>query len=253
MISVESQKIASDLMANLLVNKYISRDHPLALSYTESEDVRNCIWQIADSFGIRVEMKSKYLHLLARPDRSIFANSISEMRKNVKNYESKIDLYLMGFIWMIVFAEADTEMSTKIRWEDEGLTYQQIEVLTTKALATLKKRDEDTSDAFSKDWSLSTKRMYDKWRLLNYNKTVNGRLSYSKSTKFGMIHSAMQILEKEKLVFIRNFSKTTIVTPANVFYERLQICFGNLDSTKNRYEKLKELLKQLRDSDKEGE
>ncbi|MZK50905.1 hypothetical protein GT715_10490 [Clostridium beijerinckii] len=223
----------------------------MVINYIDSDEVRAYVKTLADSAGVRILKKEKYLHMLVNPYRSVFATSLSDLKKNVKTYESKIDLYLIGIIWLILFSEADTNMSTKISWENEGLTYQKIEELTTKVLNYWKSIDEKESGKFSIKWSLATKDLHNKWKLLHYNSLKNGRVYYPKNTKFGVIDSAMRELEKNKMVFIRKLSQTSVVTPTVVFYERLQACFGNLGKYRDRYELIKSLVNEAKASDLE--
>lgn len=245
----ETQKAAGDLFFKLLDKGYIPCDDLLVISYIDSDEVRYYVKSLADSAGVRIIKKEKYLHMLVNPYGSIFASSITDLKKNIKTYESKIDLYLVGVICLVLFSEADTGMSTKISWENEGITYQQLEELTTKVLNYWKAIDDKNDGKFSVEWSLAIKDLYNKWKLLHYNKVTNGKIRYSKNTKFGVIDTAMKVLEKDKMVFTRRLSQTSIITPTVAFYERLQARFGNLGKYRDRYELLKSLINEAKNSD----
>lgn len=248
----EIQTASADLFFALLDKGFLPCDSLLVIPYIESDEVRSYVKRLAYSSGVRIKKKEKYIHMLVNPNGSVFANSISDLKKNVKTYESKIDLYLIGVIWLILFSEADTSMSTKIRWENEGLTYQQIEELTTTVLNHWKSIDEQNNGKFSVEWSLAIKDLHNKWKLLHYNKMRYGRISYTKNTKFGVIDSAMKELEKDKLVFVRRLSQTSVVTPTVALYERLQARFGDLGRYHDRYEMLKSLIDDAKNSDEAG-
>ncbi|RMC93032.1 hypothetical protein D9O40_18310 [Clostridium autoethanogenum] len=245
----EIQKTAGDLFFTLLDKGYLPCDNLLVISYIDSDEIRSYVKTLANSAGVKIVKKEKYIHMLVNPYGSIFASSLTDLKKRVKNYESKIDLYLMGIICLILFSEADTDMSTKINWENEGITYQQLEELTTKILNYWKTIDDKNDGKFSVKWSLTIKNLYNKWKLLHYNKVTNGKIRYSKNTKFGIIDDAMKILEKDKMVFTRRLHQTSIVTPTVVFYERLQARFGNLGKYQDRYELLKSLINEAKNSD----
>lgn len=245
----EIQRIAGDLFFKLLNKGYLPCDDLLVISYIDSDEVRSYVKSLADSAGVRIFKKEKYLHMLVNPYGSIFATSITEMKKSIKTYDSKIDLYLVGVICLVLFSEADTSMSSKINWENEGITYQHIEELTTKVLNYWKEIDDKNDGKFSVEWSLAIKDLHNKWKLLHYNKEINGKIRYSKDTKFGVIDAAMKVLERDNMVFTRRLSQTSVVTPTVVFYERLQARFGNLGKYQDRYELLKSLINEAKNSD----
>ncbi|WP_238900271.1 DUF6063 family protein [Clostridium sp. YIM B02500] len=244
----EIEKISGDLFFKLLDKGYLPCDDFLVISYIDSDEVRHYVNSLANSAGVKITKKEKYLHMLSNPYGSVFASSITDLKKYIKTYESKIDLYLIGLICLILFSEADTSMSTKISWENEGITYQQLEELTTKILNYWKTIDDKNDGKFSIEWSLAIKDLHNKWKLLHYNKSINGKVRYSKDTKFGVIDAAMKILEKDKMVFTRRLSQTSIVTPTVVFYERLQARFGNLGKYQDRYELMKSLINQAKNT-----
>ena len=245
----EIQKTAGNLFFKLLNKGYLPCDDLCVISYIDSDEVRSYVKALSDSAGVRIIRKEKYIHMLVNPYGSLFSSSISEMKKNIKTYESKIDLYLVGIICLVLFSEADTSMSTKINWENEGITYQQLEELTTKVLNYWKLIDDKNDGKFSVEWSLAIKDLYNKWKLMHYNRVTNGKIKYSKDTKFGVIETAMKVLDKDNMVFIRRLSQTSVVTPTVVFYERLQSRFGNLDKYQDRYELIKALINEAKNSD----
>lgn len=249
MIQSEIQKAAGDLFFQLLSKGYLSCDDLLVSSYIDSDEVRSYVKALADSSGVKIIKKEKYIHMLVNPYGSIFASSLTDIKKSVKTYDSRIDLYLIGVICLVLFSESDTSMSSKINWENEGISYQQLEELTTKVLNYWKSIDDKNDGKFSVEWSLAIKDLYNKWKLLHYNKVITGKIRYSKDTKFGVIDAAMRLLDKDKMVFIRRLSQTSIVTPTVVFYERLQARFGNLGKYQDRYKLLQSLISEAKNSD----
>ncbi|WP_225434240.1 DUF6063 family protein [Peribacillus tepidiphilus] len=248
----EVQSKAAKLYFTLLQKRYLRSDDELVLPYIESQDVRECIKVLADMSGVRIVKKEKYIHMLVKPNGGVYSTNLSDLRKNVNSYESKVDLYLMGVIWMVIFSEADSELATRVSWENEGISYHKLEELTTKVLHKWKEIDKEQDGRFSREWSLAVNEMYQKWNVLHLSKQKNGRIIYTKGSKFGLIDAAMRELEKEKMVFLRKLSNTTIVTPTDVFYERLQIRFGQLSSYQNRYEMIKNLIDDIKYSDEVG-
>ena len=244
----EVQIHAANLYFTLLQERFLPTSDSLVISYMEEEDVRHCIGRMADASGVRVVLKGDHIHLLARPG-CVFATTISEMRGKIKTYESKVDAYLMGTIMMVFLAEADSRFSSVIKWENEGLSYPQIEELVSNTLNDWKKVNDETQGRFSTEWGLAIKEMNNKWSLLNHIKmNNNGKVSWSTNTKIGVIHHAMRELEKEGLVFIRHWSHTSLVTPSAILFERLEAIFEGND----RYEVIKELIKDTNPTDEVG-
>ncbi|MGD6803942.1 DUF6063 family protein [Rossellomorea aquimaris] len=246
------QKAASDLLAGLWQQKYLANDHVLVHPFIESQDVRNCVRRFSESFGFRVVRQEKHIHMLAQPGKSFLTNPIQEIKKNVRGYDTQTDLYLMGVVWMIIFSEADNELSTTIKWENEGLSYGEIEELVDNTLNHWRRLNEESEGDFSKEWSLAITRMHAKWSVLRYSKEEKGRVTYVKDSRLGLIESAARELEKDKMVFIERTALMSKVTPKPVFNERLKARFGNLDKYQDRYELLKVLLEDVRESGEVG-
>ncbi|MEC0276169.1 DUF6063 family protein [Peribacillus frigoritolerans] len=246
------QTAVARLYFSLLDNKYLPINHELVIPYLDHQEVRACLKRFADVSGVKISMQSSYLHMLVQPNNCIYSSSISQMKSIIKTYESRVDLYIMGVIWMVLFSETDTEMSTKIRWENEGISYQKIVDLTTKTLNHWKEKNNETNGQFSDDWSLAIDQMFKKWRLLIDSKKTNEKIVYTKNTRFGVIDIAMKQLEKDKMVIIRRFNQTSIITPVPVFYERLNARFHNMDKIESRYNMIKALIDDIKVQDEAG-
>ncbi|MBU8729732.1 hypothetical protein KM915_06645 [Cytobacillus oceanisediminis] len=248
----DALKAASKLYFALLKKGVLRNNDELVLPYMDHQEVRDFIKIQAQMSGVRIVKKDKYIHMLAKPGGGVFSTNLSDIRKNVKGYETKVDLYLMGTIWMVLFSEADSEMATSIAWENEGISYQKLEELTSKVLHKWKEIDKSKDGSFSREWSLAVTEMFNKWNVLHYSRQRSNQTIYSKGTKLGLIDAAMRELERDKMVFLRQLSNTTIVTPTDVFYERLQIRFGSLSQYQSRYEMIKNLIDDIKSSDEVG-
>ncbi|WP_413299690.1 DUF6063 family protein [Bacillus sp. 1P10SD] len=247
------QTASSDLMATLWAKKFLPLDHPLVSPYLSEQEVRNCIRRYADSFGLRVAKQGSNLHLLVQPHDSILTNPISELKKTVKTYQNRIDLYLLGVVWMVLCAEADNDIDTsKIKWENEGLSYAEIEDLVSKNLEQWYEKDKASDGQFSKEWSLAVKDMYNKWKILRYSKVENGRIQYVKDSRLGVIDCAVKELEKDRMVYIERTATTSRATPTPVFFERLKARFGNMDRYQDRYELIQVLFQDTKESGEVG-
>jgi hypothetical protein len=243
----EVQKDAAKLFFELLTEGFIKSEDDIVRPYLESQEVRDYIKVLADVSGVRVVKKDKFIHMMAKANGGVFSNNLSELRKHVKGYESKIDLYLMGLIWLVLFSEMDDEMAVKLDWENEGISYKTIEDGVTKVLNRWSEIDEEQDGAFSRDWSLAVKGMKGKWDVLQVMKSRKGQVSYGKRTKFGLIEAAMRELEKDRMVFLRHFATTAFITPTVAFYERLQIRFGELSPhVQGRYDMVKGLIDDIK-------
>lgn len=241
-----------ELFTALLQNKYLTNDNPIVFPYIESQEVRSSMRRLANSFGVKVIRQDKYVHIMVQPHSSIFTSPLSELKRTVKTYGNRLDLYLKGVIWMVIFNEADNDVSTKIKWENEGLSYHQIEELVSNILQHWYDINQEQEGKFSEDWALAVNDMYDKWRLLRYSKEENGRIFYTKESKLGMIDGAARELEKDRMVFIERTTKTSRLTPTPVFFERLKARFGNLDKYQDRYEMMKLLIDEGKQATEEG-
>ncbi|MDF9495186.1 DUF6063 family protein [Bacillus cereus] len=246
------EKAAFELVACLWQRKYLPNDHALVHPYIESQEVRNCVRRLADSFGLKVVRQDKHMHILVQPHNSFHTNPISELKRTVKTYDNRINLYIMGVIWMVICSEADNDIDSKIKWENEGLSYGEIEELVTKTLNHWYELDAESEGTFSKDWSLAVSEMHKKWKLLRYHKLENGRVSYIKESKFGLIDGAVRELEKDKMVFIERTAQTSRMTPTPVFFERLRARFGNMDRYQDRYDAFKVLLEDVKETGEMG-
>ncbi|QOY38673.2 DUF6063 family protein [Anaerobacillus isosaccharinicus] len=242
------QDVSSKLIASLWQQKYLPTEHPLVHPYIEEQEVRNCVRRLSENWGLKVAREGKHIHLLVQPGRSVLNTPMEELRRSIKGYDSETDLYLMGVIWLVIYNEADNELSTTIKWENEGLTYGEIEDLVNQVMEHWNKLNEESDNQFSKDWSLAVTRMYKKWKVLRYNKTTKGRVVYAKDSRIGLIDTAARELEKDKMVFIERTAQMSRVTPMPVFRERLKLRFGNLDKYQDRYELLKVLLEDVKES-----
>ncbi|MFE5132026.1 hypothetical protein, partial [Bacillus mobilis] len=183
---------------------------------------------------------------------SFHTNPISELKRTVKTYDNRINLYIMGVIWMVICSEADNDIDSKIKWENEGLSYGEIEELVTRTLNHWYELDAESEGTFSKDWSLAVSEMHKKWKLLRYHKLENGRVSYIKESKFGLIDGAVRELEKDKMVFIERTAQTSRMTPTPVFFERLRARFGNMDRYQDRYDAFQVLLEDVKETGEMG-
>ncbi|QFT87687.1 hypothetical protein FIU87_03395 [Bacillus sp. THAF10] len=252
MNQAQVQENAARLFAELWQHKYLPNDHAYVHAYVESQDVRNCLRRMTEQFGFKIVRTEKNMHIMAQPGKSFLTNPINELRKSVKSYETQTDLYLMGVIWMVIFSEADNELAGTIKWENDGFSYGEIEDLVTKTLNHWQELNESSEGIFAKEWSLAVTRMYAKWKVLSFNKMVKGRVSYTKDTRLGLIDCAARELEKDKMVFIEQTAQMSKVTPKPVFYERLKARFGNMDKFQDRYDLLKVLIEDVRESGEMG-
>jgi hypothetical protein len=246
------QEAAANLIAGLWQQKYLPLEHSLVHPYIEDQEVRNCVRRLSECWGMKVGREGKNLHLMAQPNKSVLTTPMEELRRSVRGYDSETDLYLMGVIWLVIFAEADNELSTSIRWENEGLAYSEIEDMVNKTLEHWNKLNEEAEGAFAEEWSIGVKRMYSKWKVLRHTKTRKGRVVFAKDSRLGLIENAVRELEKDKMVFVERTAQMSRVTPLPVFRERLKLRFGKMDKYQDRYEMLEVLLEDARESGEVG-
>ncbi|MFT4415528.1 DUF6063 family protein [Fredinandcohnia humi] len=236
MFASDADSRANKLFRYLVERGYIEKNHEMAIDYSEDE-VRLKLERMARDFGTDIFDSGNHIHLVALPEESMFATSFSHAMEHSGTSIDKIAWYLIGVIQNIFCWEIDNEYIHRLSVEREGVTYHQLEEMTTKVLEGWKDINDQTNGAFSLDFKLAVEKMGKRWNEMSSKRPKTGR--YSIHTRLGLIHKAMSIFKEGKLVHISTSHKVaTIVYPTDILYERLEYIFQNLD----RYLMIKDLL-----------
>jgi hypothetical protein len=235
MTEKEIQEKSFALYAKLLDKGFISKTNETAIPFLQEDGVKLCIQRLAKSQGTEVFEWGTHIHLITMPEGSLFATSYSQALGTNKQLEV-VDWHIIGSIQMVFCWEIDNDFSHKLSIEREGVTYPQLEEMTTKLFSDWRKIDEKNEGSFSEEFKIAVFRMNEKWEKLQYQKP---KTRYSLNSRAGLIHKAMQIFREGKLVHISDSHKrANIIYPTDILYERLEYVFHNLD----RYQLLKSLI-----------
>lgn len=237
-MSTEQLQQAAKIFFQLLSKKIISAQDPVLAPYFEQDEVRDALRVLTDESRTRLIATADRLHLVARPEESIFSNSFSQLKLKNSDIESKRHFYLINLIIVLFLVEIDMPSTTNIRWEHSGVSYYLLEKRMTDILAKWKRLQEETEGRFSEEYGLAVIDMAELWQSI----AVDGedlhedKLIGTKRTHIGLIHIAMRLLRDEQLVYIIADEKRVI--PKIELYERLEAGYHQ----QARYEEMKELI-----------
>ncbi|WEG11165.1 DUF6063 family protein [Pullulanibacillus sp. KACC 23026] len=242
-MSISSQQLqdASRIFFQLLNQKTLSIHDPVISPYFEEDGdgVREALKILADESGTRILQTAERIHLVARPEGSLFATSFSQMKKRYGDIENKKYFYLINQIIFVFLAEIDLPSSATVRWEHAGVSYFLLEKNVSQLLSQWKKEDQETEGKFSESYGLAVKEMAELWESMAVHSDQDDqddRIIGTRKSHIGVIHIAMRLLRDEGLVFIVEDEKRAI--PKKELYERLE----NGYHQQARYEEMRELI-----------
>lgn len=226
MLTKETQNKAFILYAKLLDKGYLYKHHELAVPYLEEEEVKMCVYRLAQSQGTEVFESGNHIHLVTLPEGSLFATSYTQAISSGKQIEV-LDWYIIAWIQMVFCWEIDSDFSHKMSIEREGVTYSQLEEMVTKLFSDWKRIDDESEGTFSENFKIAVQKIYTKWNQLQFQKP---KKRFSLNSREGLIHKAMLLFKDGKLVHISELhKKANIIYPTDVLYERLEYIFQDLD------------------------
>lgn len=240
MITLEQSHKAAMIFFQLLKSKTMKTGDPTLQPFFEDNDVRAILISMAAEAGLQILQMQEHLHLVSRPEGSVFATSFMQLRDKYPEVENRKFFYLLCLIVMIFLAEIDTETAAHLRWESNGVSYHYLEKRIAEVLQRWNAREHESQGQFSAEWGLAVQEMVEIWEHIALDDENRLRLMRSRKTRIGLIHMAMKLLQDEGLVHIEEQESAIRVTPKTVLYERLE----GLYHDSNRYEELKELILQ---------
>lgn len=238
MIEHEHLQQAAALFFTLLKRKVVPLDDPLVQAYFREEGIRDALRIMADEAGTEILQTPERLHLVARPQGSVFATSFTHMKSRYSELETKKFFYLQNIIMLVFLAEIDVENGSRLRWENQGISYYQLELLVDQVLKRWREKEEESEGEFSRNWGLAVKEIADLWDSLStQDETGENPASLTRRTRLGNIALAMRVLREENLVYIAE--DILRVTPRPELYERLEGIYHRQD----RYNELRDMIR----------
>jgi hypothetical protein len=238
-MSIEAEHVteASALFFELLRRRMIPNHDRALLPFLEKDEVREALKLMTDEAGVWVVQGPQHVHLVARPEGSVFATSFTHMKRRYPDLETKRYFYLMNVIVLVFLAEVDVEATQRLRWESNGVSYYQLEMQVDSVLKQWGKQQESTAGAFGLSWGLAVEEMIELWDTMAVDdETDRDRLSGNRRTHLGLIHMALRLLKDENLIFIVEDEKRAI--PRGELYERLEAVYHHQE----RFREMKRLV-----------
>lgn len=227
MYNSEEIKKGSQVFFALLKNKILPASDSVAQEYYNGVEVREVVKDMAIEGGLRVFETRENIHMVTGAYGSLFANSYTQMKEKYKGLERKRYFYLANIIICIYLAEVDKETHIRIRWEEQGVSYANLEDLVTKTLESWMKRQQEENE-FAQEWGIALEQIYDLWidefSLFKQAQTT-GKIDVvnTKGTRYSFIHEAIKPLSDQKLIY-DNTNELRII-PRNELYERLDYLY----------------------------
>jgi hypothetical protein len=236
-IQAEYLSQASGVFFELLRRRMVPNHDRTLLPFFEREEVREAMKLIADEAGVLVVQGPQHVHLVSRPEGSVFATSFTQMRKRYPDVETKRYFHLMNVILLVFLAEVDVEATKRLRWESNGVSYYQLEKQVNAVLEQWSKKQDETEKAFSLSWGLAVDEMAELWRTMPVDDdNERERLTGNRRTHLGIIHMALRMLKDENLLYIAEDEKRAI--PRSELYERLEAVYHQQE----RFREMKSLV-----------
>jgi hypothetical protein len=238
-ISTQQLQDAAKIFFQLLNRKMLLTNDPILSPYFEEDGVRDAIKVLAEESRTRIFQTADRIHLVARPEGSIFATSFTQFKKKYSEVETKKHFYLMNVIIFVFLAEIDIPSTSTLRWEHAGVSYYLLEKNMTHLLAEWQKENKETEGKFSEAYGLAVNDMVELWGSMAVDtdtENVDERISSTRKTHIGLIHTAMRVLRDEGLVYIVEDERRVI--PKVELYERLAEGYHQ----QARYEEMRDLV-----------
>jgi hypothetical protein len=238
-ISTQQLQDAAKIFFHLLNRKMIVTNDPILTPYFEEDGVRDALKVLAEESRTRLIQTADRIHLIARPEGSIFATSFTQFKKKYSDVENKKYFYMINLIIFVFLAEIDIPSTSNLRWEHAGVSYYLIEKNMTQLLLEWQKENKETEGKFSESYGLAVKEMAELWGSMSVDsdqEMADERISSTKKTHIGLIHMGMRLLRDEGLVYIIEDEKR--VLPKVELYERLEEGYHQ----QARYEEMRDLV-----------
>lgn len=233
-MNVETMKTASNIFFTLLDQKVLTDDDERFKQFFEPE-IRSAVLVMADESKTQIIETQTKLHLVTKPDGSVFATHFSHLKSKYPDVENKKKFNLISIIIMTYLAEIDQSVASKWKRKREGITYYVIEQQVSKLIQQWEQKLIENPE-FSKEKGIAMNDIISLWHNLE---TYDERdLRPNRRTRIGIIMTAMKLLKDEGLVHITEMEDIHHVYPKDELFERVESLYQN----QGRYQEVKQLI-----------
>ncbi|MGP4073278.1 DUF6063 family protein [Piscibacillus sp. B03] len=233
-MDVETMKIASNIFFTLLDQKVLTDEDERFKQYSEP-DVRSAVNVMADESKTYIIETQTKLHLVTKPDGSVFATHFSHLKSKYPDVENKKKFNLISMIIMTYLAEIDQSVASKWKRKREGITYYVIEQQVSKLIQQWEQTLNENPE-FSKEKGIAMNEIITLWHNLE---TLDERDQRpNRRTRIGIIMTAMKLLKDEGLVHITEMEDIHHIFPKDELFERVESYYQN----QRRYQEVKQLI-----------
>ncbi|WP_242142855.1 MULTISPECIES: DUF6063 family protein [unclassified Bacillus cereus group] len=249
MLNMESVEVANEIYSALLEKRALKDEDALVFKYKQNESARLILKNRCKVEGTEILLGKEYLHFVTK-DGSLYSSAFSQMKEKYYVIENKRILHLIGLLHFVFFSEANTEITTsQIEWLQNGVSYFKLIEQADKVFKQLYDTQVKSNGEFSKKFSIAIDGIYHMWKDLDIDYSGRQRVTMNRKTKFGLVHTAMKILEDDGLVFIKIFKRNAEAVPTRILNERLDLQFNN----NAKFHEIKNLISQIKDDERKGE
>ncbi|MGG2065898.1 DUF6063 family protein [Bacillus sp. S14(2024)] len=245
MLDMDSVESANRIYRALLEKRALKDEDTLVAMYKNDESTRQMLKNRCKVEGTEILLGKMYLHLVVKGN-SLYSSNFSQFREKYYVLENRRYLYLVGLLHLLFFSEANTDAPNP-EWLQNGISYYKLIDEADKVFSQLYERQLSSKGEFSKKFSIAIDDVYQLWKNLNIDYPNRQRVTSNKKTKFGLVHTAMKILEEEGLVFIKIVKSSAEAVPTWILLERLDLQYG----TNVKFQEIKNLINNIKDDRKE--
>jgi hypothetical protein len=241
-MSREKLKSATRIFFYLLNNSIANKSESIVRDYIEDNEIRNYVEIMVEEAGLSIISSHENLHLIVKADNSQFATSYTHMKSKYTDLKSKKYFHLANIIISIFISEIDKENISRIRWEEQGITYYKLIDIVSNTLKKWKEKNNQEND-FSREWGIDVDEIYNLWHVEFTDMKENDKGDISlrvADTKMSFIHKALKPLKDQRLII--DLENEYRIIPKMELYERLDYNYHN----RQRY---KEIMKLISESD----
>lgn len=243
---MESLDTVDQIYSSLLVKRAIKNTDILVVHYKENETIRQILKNRSKTEGNEILEGGEYLHLIAR-ENSIYASSFTVFKEKYPHIETRRVLHLIGLIHFTFFSESSTDItSSQIDWLHNGISYYKLIEQVDKVINQLYERQLNSKGDFSRSFSIAIDDIYHLWKNKDIDRPARKNMPSNTKTKFGLIHTAMKILQDDALVFIKIIKNNAEAVPTSILHERLDLQFNN----NSKFQEIKNMINDIKADNK---
>lgn len=235
-MNFETTQKASHVFFTLLKERIIDEQHECFDLYHES-NVRETVLLLADQSKTQIIESPKRIHLVTKASDSLFATNFTHFKEKYKEVENKKTFHLISIILMSFLAQIDHNQASRIRSQNEGITYYALERSISDLMAkweTILIEDEE----YGKERKIDMRNSFVTWTNMEVDIESKSVKRATKKTRIGLIAMAMKLLEDEKLLVVLDKDSIPKAFPKTELFERIDYLYHDYE----RYEEMKQWL-----------